>query len=73
MTMTIGASSAEPSRWQAHPVGSFFASAAALVLPLLVSFVVAVVVGAMLPHPSSLLGRILWWAAIFVVSGAIFV
>jgi HD-GYP domain-containing protein (c-di-GMP phosphodiesterase class II) len=57
-------------RWEAHPVLAWWVRVAVLLVPLIVSLVVAVLVVALLPRPHVLSTRVLWWVAVVGASFA---
>ncbi len=63
----------ETRHWSGHPIASFLISATAILLPLLASFAAAMLAGILLPHATTLSGRVLWWAAVLGTSTAVFV
>ncbi len=51
-------------QWRSHPVRAAALRTLAFVLPLVVSVIVGMVVGTLMPAPASTVGLVLWWAAV---------
>ncbi|WP_299443583.1 Ig-like domain-containing protein [uncultured Phycicoccus sp.] len=64
----MGRSQDKDRQWQPHPVRAAALRALAFGLPLVVSIIVGIVVGALMPAPESTPGLVLWWSAVLVSS-----
>jgi HD-GYP domain-containing protein (c-di-GMP phosphodiesterase class II) len=61
------------NQWRPRPILGILLSAAAVIIPLGVSVVVAVAVGRLLPRSGSVLDHVEWWAAVLASSTVAFI
>ena len=60
----MGRSQVKDRQWQPHPARAAALRALAFGLPLVVSVIVGIVVGALMPAPDSTASLVLWWGAV---------